>query len=109
MSVVFHVNETEKWSMALGNVHNLLKVSSKEVGQIEIVANGEAVTGYLKANLGIKFHELTEQGVQLSACQNALKAHDIKNEELPPFITIVPAGVLRLIECQNNGYAYIKP
>ena len=50
MKVVFHVNELEKWSTVVGNINNLLKADAK-MKAIEIVANGEAVKGYLQADL----------------------------------------------------------
>lgn len=108
MKVVFHVNESSKWPTAIGNINNLIKTGVR-IQAIEVVANGEAVKGYLEASLGIGLHELAEKKVKLTACQNAMAHFDVKEEDLPPFITIIPAGVLRLIECQTNSYAYIKP
>ena len=107
MKVVFHVNELSKWSSVIGNVNNLLKADFK-MSDIEIVANGEAVKGYLQADLGIGLHELAERQVVLSSCQNAMNHFEITQESLPPYIKVVPAGIVRLIECQSEGYAYIK-
>ena len=107
MKVVFHVNELEKWSTVVGNINNLLKADAK-MKAIEIVANGEAVKGYLQADLGIALHELAEKRVILNSCQNAMNHFEMTKETLPPFVGVVPAGILRLVECQTEGYAYIK-
>lgn len=109
MKVILHINELAKWSGVLSNVTNLLTDGKGLVISVEVLANGEAVKGYQEASLGIEMHELVERGVQLSCCQHAMDRFGIKAEELPPFIQVVPAGVLRLVECQSNGYAYIKP
>lgn len=109
MKVVFHVNELSKWSSVIGNIKNLLAIEKSEVISIEIVANGEAVKAYTQADLGIIYHEeLVEKGVRLSACQNALTHFGVSKSDIHSFVKVVPAGVLRLIELQTAGYAYIK-
>lgn len=109
MKVVFHVNELSKWSSVIKNIENLLAIKESEVIAIEVIANGEAVKGYTQADLGIIFHEeLVEKGVNLIACQNALTHFDISKKDIHSFVKVVPAGVLRLIELQTIGYAYIK-
>jgi intracellular sulfur oxidation DsrE/DsrF family protein len=76
------------------------------------VANGEAVD-FLKASAPPGNKELPERlagaGVLFTACRNALRARGIPESGLWPFVQIVPAGVLELIRCQREGYAYIKP
>lgn len=108
MKVILHINELEKWSTIFSNVTNLLNDGKGQVTSIEILANGEAVNGYIRGDLGISMHELVEKGVRLSSCQHAMNHYSILADELPPYVYPVPAGVLRLVECQSNGYAYIK-
>lgn len=108
MLAVIHIDELEKWPVVLGNLRNLFK-ESLEV-EVTIVANGSAVTGYLDQQLDRELALLKEYPVKIEACQNALNAHGIKVEQLPAWVTVVPAGVLRLIELQQiSGYAYLKP
>lgn len=106
LKVAFHVNELEKWSVALGNIRNLLKGTQE--ADIKLVVNGGAITGYLNS---ILVAEMTQesQSVSFEACQNALDGHEIKVAQLPIWVNVVPAGVIRLIELQQVGYAYIKP
>lgn len=109
--VVFHVDEMSKWSLTLKNVSNLLQQVDKEKTRIEILANSEAVKGYMLLDniFETDIRQLHAQGVVFVACNNALKALAIDPIELLPFIKVVPAGVLELIERQSEGYAYIKP
>ncbi|MEG2709295.1 MAG: DsrE family protein [Vagococcus sp.] len=108
MKVIFHINELSKWSSVLANVTNLLEAGRGDVISVEVLANGDAVKGYTDTGFGIIMHELVEEGVRLSSCEHAMKNHDLNKEDLFPFVKTVPAGVLRLVECQTAGYAYIK-
>lgn len=109
MKVVFHINELEKWEMVLGNIINLLEAGKKDIRSAEVVASGDAVLGYIDSKLAIPMHELTELGVRFNSCQNAMNANNVDKISIHPFIKVVPAGVLRLVELQTAEYAYIKP
>ncbi|MDD3920994.1 MAG: DsrE family protein [Eubacteriales bacterium] len=113
MNVVFHVDETRKWPLTLHNARNLLDALGDEPGAIEIVANAEAVNGYMAnqggSNLLEPMRALSRAGVVFAACQNALRAYTIGADALPDFVMVVPAGVLELAKRQQQGYAYIKP
>lgn len=110
--VVFHIDELSKWSPLLRNVRNLTEASGLKNAQIEVLANSEAVgfyadpTSNADSNL---MRQLAEAGIRFVACNNALKGMGIAGEQLPPFVEVVPVGVLELIEKQSKGYAYIKP
>lgn len=104
MKVVFHVDEVEKWSEAIKNIHNA-KAGCPNL-QIVLLVNGGGITGFLDE----RYQEfLQETEIEFHACHNALKAFKISPEELPETVTVVPAGVLDLIKLQHHGYAYIKP
>jgi hypothetical protein len=50
--------------------------------------------------------------VRLSACNNTLQgmeAAERKKIELMPEATIVPSGVVRLMELQEQGWSYVRP
>jgi intracellular sulfur oxidation DsrE/DsrF family protein len=108
IKAVFHVDELAKWSLALTNIENAIN----EVGNnadIELVANAEAVKGYVDPSLIDKMAVLASKGLTFVACHNALNSFKIDISSLPAFVKIVPAGVVEIIEKENNGYAYIKP
>ncbi|ALV21144.1 MAG: DsrE family protein [Carnobacterium sp.] len=105
--VILHIDELEKWSLVLGNVRNLKKAQASL--KIEVVANAAAVKGYLDSVLLEEIKPLIEQHVWFVACNNALRAHEIKENDLAPEIKIVPSGVMELVVQQQAGAAYVKP
>lgn len=111
INVVFHVDEVEKWDLALANAHNLLAGIERERSKVEILINGEAVKIFASAEERTlrKMKILSEGGVAFRICQNSLRAHGIDETALPGFISPVPIGVLELAEKQLAGYAYIRP
>lgn len=110
-NVVFHVDEVGKWELTLKNVSNLMQQIDIQTAHVEVVANSEAVTGYVlsQSPFAPAMRQLSAQGVTFIACNNALKALGIDPGHLAPFVNVVPAGVLELVERQTEGYAYIKP
>lgn len=112
--VIYHVNEMGKWNTTAGNLDHMLENyhSNGVEYQIEVLANGEAVRGYVKSeavDLVEKMEQLAGAGVLFAACNNALNSQKIAREELPSFVTVVPAGVVELVDRQAEGYAYLKP
>ncbi|TGA98279.1 hypothetical protein E4665_08510 [Sporolactobacillus shoreae] len=105
--VIFHIDEEEKWPLLLGNVKNLLKENMAI--EIEVLANAVAVSDYQLEPFIDQMRNLSQQGVQFVACQNALNAQHIVKNDLPAFVSVVPAGVAELVKKQSSGYAYIKP
>jgi intracellular sulfur oxidation DsrE/DsrF family protein len=107
--VVFHVDEIGKWGLALTNIANLLEAAGQEGSLVELVANAEAVKGFLDPALVSKMEPLAHRGVRFIACQNALRGYQVREAYLPSFVNIVQAGVVELVQRQNEGYAYLKP
>ena len=115
LKVLFHVNEPERCNIALGNITNLLKDVGSEAVDCVLVANGTAVIAYADASKVETMSGLAAQGVQFYACNNSLKmmcdAGNVcmRHESLPPFVTVVPAGITAIVKKQQEGYAYVKP
>ncbi|MDD4113545.1 MAG: DsrE family protein [Herbinix sp.] len=111
--VIFHIDETNKWELLLGNVRNLLNGMDNEKVIIEVLANSEAVKYYVKnpdSDAIINTMEsLNIKGVKFVACNNALMAYKINKDNIIHFVEIVPAGVVELVKKQSIGYVYIKP
>lgn len=112
MKALFHVNENARWPRVLVNTTNFIKDVGQGQADIEIIANGAAVTGYADNNetelLG-KMTQLAQAGVKFAACSNALKMHNIAPQALPDFVTVVSAGITEIVQKQAAGFAYIKP
>lgn len=115
MKVLFHVDDSARWTMALGNASNLLQYghTTGTPFEIEIVANGPAVCELVletatEVGIGAQLESLASS-VRICACNNALRANDIAIEGLYPFVQVVPAGVAEIAIRQSEGFAYIKP
>lgn len=118
--VAVHVDENDPqvMNMALNNVANVTKhyESIGDTVVVEVVAYGPGLTMYIpdKSPVAdrISAMSLEMEHVSFAACGNTKEAmskkagHEI---ELMAEATIVPSGVVRLIELQEQGYAYVRP
>jgi len=100
-------------TIALNNAVNLQKALGQDNVQIEIVAYGPGL-GMLTndSKMAERITSLAMQDIQFSACGNTMKGVAKKTGKMPvPLegVTVVEAGVLRLMELQEQGYAYIRP
>lgn len=115
LKALFHVNESSRWDAALGNVANLIKNVGEGNAEISVLANGASVCAYKDSEMIETMRNLSASGAKFYACRNSLQKMAaeglciIEEDSLPPFVTLVPAGVTELIKFQHKGYAYIKP
>jgi len=113
--IVFHIDEMNKWELALGNVSNFIEDIGNAEYFIEIVANAAAVKLFATTNdsatseLVREMEGLVKQGIKIAVCKNALRANAIPETVLPDYVTVVPAGITKLVMLQEQGYCYIKP
>lgn len=111
---VFHVDQKDGqvFNLALNNVINLLKAIPGQEHELIVLLNGPAV-GLMAREEAASFLEriqgLLTQGVRFQVCENALKNFEISHDSLVAGCRLIPAGIVGLIELQNQGFAYIKP
>ncbi|MFK4957328.1 DsrE family protein [Lactococcus garvieae] len=110
LQVILHIDENHKWNTLLSNVKNLKEwlTQNKEPGKIEILVNGEAVEMALKTS-SVDLAEVLKRDIKVAVCQNSLNMRGYKEEELQEGCTVVPAGIVELVQKQNSGFAYVKP
>ena len=111
---VFHIDMDDEKALAIGlvNVTNLLKTIGSQPHDLVMLFNGPAVNALVEKNCvnnATKIIELQKKAVAFKICNLALTNFDIQPADLVPGCEIVPAGIVALIELQNEGYAYIKP
>lgn len=115
LKVLFHVNEIDRWNVALGNITNLIKDVGEDSVDVAVLANGPSVAAYADAEKVETMKGLSEKGAKFLACRNSLNKMCsegvvcISEENLPSFVTVVPAGITEIIKKQHEGYAYVKP
>ena len=112
--VVFHLDwdEEPRLVLALGNIKNLFKEVPPQQCRVDVVANGKAVTLFRKdktGEWGSDMSELHKLGVRFKMCRNALAMNKIDTADLHETCETVPAGILELINLQQEGFAYVKP
>jgi len=118
LKALLHIDEPGKWRLTLTNAENLIEDVGLENIVLEIIVNATAVQIFDfeakefdrdRRHLLKKMTELSNNNVEIIACRNALKANAIHEELLPDFVTVVPAGITRIVKKQMEGYSYVKP
>jgi uncharacterized protein len=110
--VVMQVSDADpaKWNLALNNAKNVQTDLGAANVDIEIVAYGPGI-GMLKAEsvVGNRVGEAMAAGVKVVACENTLQAQKLTRADMLPKIDYVAAGVVELMQKQQQGWAYIRP
>lgn len=110
--VIFQVSDADqsKWNLTLNNVRNVQNDLGKDKVDIEIVAYGPGIA-MLKADslAGNRIEDATAAGVKVVACENTMKAQKLGRDDMLRGIDYVAAGVVELMQKQQQGYAYIRP
>jgi hypothetical protein len=111
-------NDAEVMKLALNNTRNaneLYKAAGEELS-VEIVCYSQGLHMLRDDTSPVKteIHELRKVVPQVAfgACNNtktAMEKREGKPVPIIPEATIVPAGIVRLVELQEAGYAYAKP
>lgn len=114
--VVLQVSDKDSHTKVLNVAGNIIKHYGKDQVKVEIVAFGPGL-GVLVANKKNKnldrITSLAGEGVSFSACGNTMKKMTKKNKGKAPKLhassKVVPAGVIRILELQEQGYSLVKP
>ncbi len=118
--VAVHVDDGDPrvLNMALNNVQNLVSYyeSQGDEAVVELVAYGPGLTMFLEGKSPvadrISTMSLEIENLRFSACGNTLRkmsqkaGHDVA---LMAEAQVTPSGVVRLVELQEQGYAYVRP
>ncbi|MBR9842853.1 MAG: hypothetical protein GYB25_06815 [Rhodobacteraceae bacterium] len=118
--VAVHVDENDPkvMNMALNNVQNLVKYyeSQGDTVMVELVAYGPGLNMYVPGKSPVADRiatmSLEIETLSFAACGNThRKMSEKAGKEIALLeeATIVPSGVVRLVELQEQGYAYVRP
>ena len=102
--------DAAKWNLALNNASNVQKDLGAANVEIEIVAYGPGI-GMLKAESvsGNRVNEAVASGVKVVACENTMQAQKLARSDMLASVGYVNAGVVELMQKQQEGWAYIRP
>jgi uncharacterized protein len=118
--IAFHVDQSDPkvQNMALNNVANVTKYyeSQGDTVVIEVVAYGPGLTMFIPEKSPVKDRiatmSLEMEGLTFSACGNThrkMSAKAGKEINILSEARMVTSGVVRLVELQEGGFAYIRP
>jgi intracellular sulfur oxidation DsrE/DsrF family protein len=107
-------------NLALNNANNVMKYyrSKNEDVEIEIVAYGPGLhmlredTSPVKDRIAQMASASFPAKVAFSACNNTKEGMEKREGHaitIVPQATLVPAGVVRLMELQEQGWSYVRP
>jgi intracellular sulfur oxidation DsrE/DsrF family protein len=110
--VIFQVSDADpkKWNLTLNNIKNVQQDLGKDNVDIEVVAYGPGI-GMLKldSEVGNRVAEAAASGVKVMACGNTMTGQKLTKDDMLPNIGYVKAGVVELMQKQQEGYAIIRP
>lgn len=103
-------NDPGKWNLALNNAHNLQSDLGARNVEIEIVAYGPGIA-MLKSESVVanRIGEALESGVKVSACENTMHGQKLAKSDMLDGIGYVRAGVVEIMQKQQQGWAYLRP
>jgi len=103
-------NDPAKWNLALNNAKNIQQDLGKGNVDIELVAYGPGLNMLkLDSAVSMRVGDALAQGVKILACENTMTNTRTTRADMLPNIGYVPAGVVELMEKQQQGWAYIRP
>jgi len=115
LKVIYHLNDLDKVSFALGNIQNHLDgVGGPNNVTIALVVHGQALRAFHSAaanpDLSKRVGQFSRAGLELAACGNTMASQNVTLRDLlPGFVVAERGGVVRIAELQSQGYLYIRP
>jgi len=109
-------NDPQKMNIALNNAQNVQKhyEASGDSVEVEIVAYGPGLQMYtMNSPVKDRIDALSlDESYTFAACGNTLAKMEKKAGKKVALLdgsTMVSSGVVRLMELQSQGYAYVRP
>jgi intracellular sulfur oxidation DsrE/DsrF family protein len=113
-------NDPAVMNLALNNAKNVIEHyrAKNEDAEVEIVAYGPGLhmlredTSPVKDRIKQMAEASVPSKIAFSACNNTKEGMEKREGHAIPLIaqaTIVPAGVVRLMELQEQGWSYVRP
>lgn len=112
--VVMHLNSDDDnvQKGLLGNIRNLYEAMGTDHVKVELVAHGAGLNLLVKKES--RFAEELARlkkiyGIDYTACSNTMKAMKLTREDLVDQVDRTVPAIVRLVELQEQGWAYITP
>ncbi|MBS0320628.1 MAG: DsrE family protein [Proteobacteria bacterium] len=110
--LVIQVSDADpaKWNLALNNATNVQADLGAQNVAIEIVAYGPGI-GMLKMDSPVagRVDQSIDAGVRFVACENTMHGQKLTKTDMLNNISYAKAGVVELMQKQQQGWTYIRP
>ena len=84
-----------------------------DVEGLELVVHGPGLRPFIAKGIDpevkAKVEALLTGGMSMGACQITMRRQSLKPEDLIDGLKPIPSGVVRVMELEEKGYAYIRP
>jgi uncharacterized protein len=112
--VVMHLNSGDEKVQrgVLNNIRHLYQEVGREYLRVELVVHGAGLTLLTKkdSTLAPELAQLkTAYEAEFTACSNTMKAQGLTRADLLDQVGRTVPAMVRLMELQEEGWAYIKP
>jgi len=100
--------DTASHKMLMKQFANILSIAPD--AQIEVVCHGPGLQMMMleKTIVANKIAALKEKGVVFNVCEFSMKERKVERSMLIEQATLVPAGIIEIVEKQEQGWSYIK-
>ena len=99
-------------NLALNNASNVIEYyrGKGENVQVEIVAYGPGIN-MLKMDSPVagRVDEALGAGIKVVACENTMRNAKLTKADMMNHVGYVPAGVVEIMQKQQQGWAYLRP
>lgn len=112
--VVMHLNSGDEQvhKGVLTNIRHLYQEVGRETLQVELVAHGAGLKLFVKKDTRFAMELVSLKqtyGVEYTACSNTMKAMGLTRQDLIEQVDRTEPAMVRIMELQEQGWAYIKP
>lgn len=102
-----------RWNLVLNNAQNALDAMGAQNVQIVVVAYGPGLNMLIKGSPDTqRITSMDAEGIEFDACHMTMEAMAKKLGHMPvlvPQAVIEPGGVVRIMQLEAHGFAYVKP
>ncbi len=113
--IVLQVSQDDPalWNLALNNASNLLSYWGQGKVRIVVVTYGPGLKMlFPQSPVAKRLESLDAEGVEFDACHQTMLGIQRKTGKLPklvPQAAVVPGGIIRLMQLQEDHFDYVKP
>lgn len=110
--IIIQVSEKDpaKWNLALNVAENIQAERGKDKVDVEIVAFGPGLGMLLlDTQVGPRLKKAKKEGVMLTACGNTMRKTKKTDKDLYDGVVVKKAGVIAIMDRQNQGWHYVVP